>query len=534
MHFLPGYHIALAIKLLLFVPGVLLAQVDFSSSDVPILVIETNGQEIPDEPRIVAEMGIIDNGEGNRNHVTDPFNGYEGLISIELRGSTSLDFPKKQYAIETQNDDGSNNNVSLLGMPAENDWILHGPYSDKSLMRNMLAYKLSENLGHYAPRTRICELLLNGEYAGVYVLIEKIKQDKNRVDIADHEPDPNSGDELSGGYILKLDKVSGSISYTWRTTITETWVQLEYPGNNESTPEQQNYIASYLDNFEERLYAHNFSDSLEGYRALIDLPSALDYFYVNELAKNVDAYRLSTFFYKDRDSRGGKLCFGPVWDYNIAFANVDYLDGYKADGLVTPGHPWWDRFQEDTVFERALISRWKIIRENEFSHSKIMGIIDSIADVLAESQQRNFQRWDILGSIIWPNYYVGGSFEAELSYLKDWIRARMNWLDDYLNYNTVDAREVSAYETKTYPNPFSSYFTYEFKLERKENISLLLYDFSGKLIASIVSDLEFGPGFHQLTWNSRDSDHILPDGFYAIVMKTGAGIVSKSVIIRAQ
>ena len=396
------YHIVLAVNLLLFVPGVLPAQVDFTSSDVPILVIETHGQEIMDEPRIEAELGIIDNGRESRNRMTDPFNGYHGQISIEIRGSTSQDFPKKQYGFETQNDDGSNNNVPLLGMPAENDWVLYGPYSDKSLMRNMLAYKLSEKLGHYAPRTRICELVLNGDYVGVYVLTEKIKQDKLRVNIADHDPEAGSGDELSGGYLMKLDKDSGSSDFSWRTSISNTRVQLVYPGNNESTPEQQEYISDYLDNFEERLFSDSFSDDLEGYRDFIDLPSALDYFFVNELAKNVDAYRLSTYFYKDRDSRGGKLCFGPVWDYNIAFANVDYLEGYQAEGLVIPGHPWWDRFLEDTVFESALAARWKDIRENEFSLTRIMGVIDSIADIISYSSNRlkivlkNFEHLDDL------------------------------------------------------------------------------------------------------------------------------------------
>lgn len=527
-----GYSIILAIKLLLAIPGALYAQIEFRSSDVPIVVIETNGQEIPDDPRIVADMGIIDNGQGNRNYMTDPFNGYQGKISIEVRGSTSQDFPKKQYAIETQNDDGSNNNVSLLGMPVENDWILYAPYSDKSMMRNMLAYKLSENLGHYAPRTRSCELVLNGEYAGVYVLIEKIKQDNNRVDIADLDPDETSGDDLTGGYLLKLDRPPGKNTITWNTIATGTRVQLVYPGSDECAPEQQEYIANYLDNFEEALYADNFSDSLAGYREYLDLPSALDYFFVNEIAKNVDAYRLSTYFYKDRESRGGKLCFGPVWDFNIAFANVDYLEGYKADGLVTPGHPWWNRFLEDTVFEDALMSRWKQIRENEFSHSKIMGIIDSMAEDLAESQQRNFQCWDILLSNIWPNYFMGGSYQAEVTYLKEWILARMNWLDGYLNYSPEPAGPVTAYETKAYPNPFTSSFTYEFNLGREEHITLQLYDFSGRLLAEIVPDSEFGEGTHRVTWNSMDSDQILPSGFYAIVLKAGGSIVSTDVIIK--
>jgi len=338
---------------------------------------------------------------------------------------------------------------------------------------------------------------------------------------------------LSGGYVLRLDKPSENYTITWRTSSTDTWVQLVYPKSDECAPEQQEYIASYLDNFEEALYGDNFSDSLVGYRKYLDIPSALDFFFVNELAKNVDAYRLSTYFYKDRESRGGKLCFGPVWDFNIAFANVDYLEGYKTHGLVTPGHPWWDRFLEDNFFEAALISRWKQIREGEFSSFRIVEIIDSIADVLAESQQRNFQCWNILQSNIWPNYYVGGSYGAELSYLKEWILARMNWLDDYLKYSPANIGLIRAYETKIYPNPFVSSFTYEFKLEQAEHISLQLHDFSGRLIAEIVPNSEFGAGTHRVTWSSTDSNQILPDGFYAIVLKAGGSIVFTEVIIKS-
>jgi len=528
------YHLVLLVNLLFSVPGILLAQVEFSSSDLPIVVIETGGQEIPDDPRIIVEMGIVDNGVGFRNYITDPFNGYNGKISIELRGSTSQDFPKKQYALETQHDDGSNNNVSLMGMPAENDWILSAPYSDKTLMRNMLAYKLSEVLGHYAPRTRACELVLNGEYMGVYVLIEKIKRDKNRVDITELDSDETYGDELTGGYILKIDKSTDSSTFSWNTGRTGTMVELVYPRSDESITEQQEYIVNYIDTFEEALYGDNFSDSQGRYLEYLDLSSAMDYFLVNELAKNIDAYRLSTYLYKDRDSRGGKLCFGPVWDFNIAFANVDYSEGYNAEGLVIPGHPWWNRFLEDSVFTDALKSRWEQIRKKEFSLSKILGTIDSIADVMAEAQLRNFQRWDILSYEVWPNYFVGGSYQAELDYMKEWIIARVRWLDMHLDNTNVLHNPESVYETKIFPNPFSSFFTYEFKLKKAEHITLQLYDFSGKLVANIVSGSEFGPGIQQITWNYMDSGLILPDGFYAIVLKTGAAMVKTDVIIKSQ
>ena len=148
---------------------------NFTSSNLPIVVINTNGQAIQDDPRIVCDMGIIDNGFGNINSINDPFNDYNGKISIEYRGSSSQSFPKKAYALETQDAIGNNNNVSILGMPVENDWILYAPYTDKSLMRNFLTFYLGRRMNNYSPRTVYCELVVNGDYRGVYVLMEKIK-----------------------------------------------------------------------------------------------------------------------------------------------------------------------------------------------------------------------------------------------------------------------------------------------------------------------------------------------------------------------
>ena len=186
------------IFLTLFATAFLFAQ-NFEST-LPIVFINTNGNEILDEDRITCDMGIINNKKLNK--LTDIFNEYNGKISIELRGSSSQQFfPKKSYSLETQTTNGSNNNVSLLGMPEENDWILYGPYSDKTLIRNNLTYYLSSQMGHYAPRSEYCELFINNEYKGTYLLIEKIKRDKNRVNIKEFD-----SEDLSGGYIIKIDK----------------------------------------------------------------------------------------------------------------------------------------------------------------------------------------------------------------------------------------------------------------------------------------------------------------------------------------
>ncbi len=200
------------------------------STLLPLVVINTDGQPIPMEPRITASMKLVDNPPGIYNFPDDPGNGYDGQISIEIRGESSAWYsPKKSYSLETQTDLGENNNVSLLDLPQENDWILYGPYLDKSLIRNVLSYRLFEEMGHYSPRTRFVEVILNNDYQGVYILTEKIKRDKNRVDMAKLLPTDISGDELTGGYLLRIDKLTGM-------TPEEYWVSPVIPPYSEYQP----------------------------------------------------------------------------------------------------------------------------------------------------------------------------------------------------------------------------------------------------------------------------------------------------------
>jgi hypothetical protein len=231
-----------------------MAQVNFTSSNLPIITINTNGQSISDEPKITADMGIIYNGAGEINRMMDPKNNYNGKVGIELRGSTSQSFPKKPYGFETRDNTGEDLDVSLLGMPKESDWTLNATYNDKSLMRDGLAYILAGSVMEYAPRVRYCELVLNNSYMGIYLLIEKIKRDKSRVDISKMEVTDNSGDALTGGYIIKLDKTTGSNSRSgWFSrykpftgALKNTYFQYEYPSVDNITDAQKNYIQNHI------------------------------------------------------------------------------------------------------------------------------------------------------------------------------------------------------------------------------------------------------------------------------------------------
>ena len=270
------YFIQFSLFLNLISLNIISAQVVFSSSNLPIIVIDTHGQVIPNEPKIEADMGIINNGPGVRNYITDPFNHYNGKIGIEIRGSSAQTFPKKQYAIETRDSTGNNLNVSLLGMPEENDWILYAPYSDKSLIRNVLAYKMSNDIGRYTSRTSFCEVVLNGDYIGLYVLMEKIKRDRNRVKIKKMLPTYTSGDLLTGGYIIKIDKMEGSNIQGWYSNFPpypgawqQIYYQYHYPDPDEIVPEQESYIQNFIYQFEYIMDQGTYTDPFSGTMTLL-------------------------------------------------------------------------------------------------------------------------------------------------------------------------------------------------------------------------------------------------------------------------
>ena len=228
-----------AVPLLFDQPAV--SQVVFTSSNLPIIVIDTDGKPIVDEPKIPATMGIIDNGPGVRNAVTDPFNDSFGPIGIEIRGSSSQQFPKKQFAVETRDSAGNDMDRSLLKLPAESDWVLIAAYNDKTLLRDALMYNLNSGTGRYASRTRFCELVLNGNYAGIYILAEKVKRGKNRVNISKLTPADTTGDSLTGGYIVREDKIEGEQTQGWYSPYlpfsgspVKVYFQYHYPSPDSS------------------------------------------------------------------------------------------------------------------------------------------------------------------------------------------------------------------------------------------------------------------------------------------------------------
>ena len=408
------------------------------TSKLPVIAITTeHGQVISNEKRVTAHMGIINNGKGKSNRIRDSFNDFDGKISIELRGESSQAFPKKSFTIETKNDEGKDLDASLLDMPAETDWILYAPYTDKTLLRDVLAYEMGRDMGMYTPRTRSVELYLDGEYQGVYVLIEKIKIDPNRVDISELKPDDTSGKTVTGGYLLRVDKWDNNDFPYWESTHkppNERAIKFQFvdPKGEDLSPEQADYIKDYISKFESALSSGNYK-SEEGYEALIDVASFIDFMIVNEVSKNIDAYIFSTYMHKANDRDGGLLKMGPLWDFNLAFGNVDY----NRNAQFAPGWMfnddmrmyWFRRLMSDENFMKRFNCRWKELRESVFNDEYFSDKIDAIAEELNDAQERNFKKWPILDTYVWPNQHVGGTYQKEIEFLKKWIHARVDWMD---------------------------------------------------------------------------------------------------------
>ncbi len=505
---------------------------DFSTP-LPIIKINTYGVDIPEEPSIEGQMGIVWNGSGGLNNSSQQPNNFFGKIAIDKRGQSSLYFfPKHGYAIETKDENGEDMDVSFLNFPEEEDWILHGPYSDKTLMRNVLAMHLANGIGPFNSRTRFVELMVNGQYDGIYVLMEKIKRDKNRVDIANLNEEDISGDELTGGYIFKIDH-GDAHWYSQYSPVFNPDINLGFqyvsPKQSQIMPPQETYIQSYVDSFEIALKATNFSYGGKRYSDYIDLASFADHFILKELSKDVDAFRLSSYYYKKKDSNGGKIYAGPAWDFNLAFGNADYCEGGLAQGWIYQvycgDHPfWWNRLLVDDVFKNTLNCRWEELREGPLHLDSIFQFIDEKVALLNPTLNRNFQRWPVFNEYIWPNAVVFGSYEEEINYMKDFISDRIVWMDANMPGNcAVGLPTLSSTPISISPNPFEDNVNLSFELDKKTPVEIRIYNAIGQEFLYLNKGISQAGSYNEILSLSA-----LPPGLYFCELHLG----TKSTVLR--
>ena len=455
---------------------------DFNSN-LPLIIISTDGRAIPANlpPGTVRPRGTfvsIDTfrGRSSLQGKTD----FQGLGQFEIVGQTSAgaDFLKKPHRVEINDELGNDLKVPLLGLPAEADWILRNPWSDKCLMNDYLGYELWEEMGHYSCRRRFVEVFVDtgggkltypGDYYGVMVLFERIKIGKNRVNIAELTPSATTEPAISGGYIIKKDKDSAGdtgFSTTGGAGHASQSLKFHDPKPREITLTQSNWIRNYLIQFESTLYSPNWTNATgtNHYSHYIDVDAFVDQQLHVEFTKQIDGYRLSSYYSKDRN---GKLKPEPIWDWNLAFGNANYLQGGKTNGwywnlqyegipitsaehiwlrrlvyglpTITTTAPWTDaNGPGDPDFRQKMTDRWGMLRTNVLNGDRVVARIDELATLLTEAAARNYAKYpNLLNSYQWPNPegppwdvdYTQPTYAAIISEMRKWTLGRYLWMD---------------------------------------------------------------------------------------------------------
>lgn len=416
-------------------------------SDVPLVIIDSLSSAIPGGGSWASLVtALIDTDATGRSHITDTPD-FIGRGGLHLRGSSSLSWPKKNLTFETWDAAGNDLAVPALGFPAESDWVLYASYLDRTLIRDALVYELSNQYGQYGVRTRPVEVYLNtgggtiseADYLGVYIFEERIKRDDNRVDIAKLNPSDATEPDISGGYMLKIDRGVATIP----AALSRDFVPID-PADSELTPAQRSWITNYIADFEAALSGPQFADPLVGYAKYIDVDAWIDYHIMTEVSYNVDEWYLSTYLFKDR---GGKLTLGPFWDFDRSLGNTSQAGGagttgWWSDALVdffaaynnqpreqVVEYPWFRRLFEDPNFTARYVDRYQELRRTTLSEENIFATTDRMAAERAESAVRNEARWGTLNTLIAPSPLAFSTYQQHVDNLKSWISGRLTWID---------------------------------------------------------------------------------------------------------
>lgn len=356
--------------------------------------------------------------------------------SIRIRGNSSQWFYKKSYQLHFLNDDGENKNVSVMGMPKASEWVLNGPCLDRTLLRNYLCYNVSGQIMEYAPNVRYCEVFLNGEYQGIYLMVEAVTKDDGRLDLTE-----SSQNQPVSSWLVRWDRqgkgdtsLNNYTFYTLQSGVSE--LDVRYPGKNTITPEKLVYIESDISKIERAIYSSDLSDPVKGYQAYLDVEAFAQYFVINEFFGNVDAGRFSTYYYKDMRGKVKPV----VWDFNNACDNyIDYV--YDETGFNMIQAPWFGRLVHDERFVDEVISQYRQLRKTVLSDAYLDASIDETILYLGDAVDRNYEVYGYLftetepdpGNYLSPMDRNYSSYEESVQQLKDWLKLRGAWMDEHID-----------------------------------------------------------------------------------------------------
>jgi len=512
-------------------------------SDLPIVKVTLeNATHIGPNTVKTASLDITNNSANQQNTLSDPVNDFSGPVNI-IQKKNLNEYPKPHYSFTVVNEQGNSQDAQLLGMPAGDEWILYAPYNDKTLLRTALMGHVMAELGHMGAPPQLCHLFINQDYYGIYLLMEKRNRHENRIDISELGFDDLTGDAVTGGYILTLNKHLGNPGFNsdippFRGAAYPVRYLYQYPLFENIAPEQQTYIETFMKSFESTI------DTDSDYTEIIDVNSFIDYFLVNELAKNVDGYRDLTILYKDRVGVNPKLYIEPVLDFNNTLGNITNYEGNEvqgwqldilsdasyigADSMLVPF--WWPKLINDVRFTKPLYKRWEALNDDVLSGYSIIDLLDSLYQTVLDDQVLNFERWQITDKAIEPYGYIGETYYDDYDYLYLWLIDRMEWLDSAMQqFQTSIERSGTVSEFKleqNYPNPFNGSTKISYNLSSETFVDLSVYDVSGRLVATLVKQRQ-ARGSHTVGWNAAN----FPGGVYIYQIKTTHQIQTKRMVL---
>lgn len=407
---------------------------DAFDTNLPVVHIDTNEQRIVKENKIWATISILNgSSEDAKRNICD-MPDYQSLAAINLRGASSYTaFDKEQYRIKFYKSQRNleSKEYEFLGMGPHSEWVLNGPFLDKTLLRNRVLYQISREIFEWAPDSRFCEVFVNGEYRGVYLAVEPITTGETRLQLSDFGL-------LSGetAYIVKRDREGTEVdslnNYGKISGMTSNDLTISYPGKNSITTIQRQWIEKDISNFEEVLYSDRFDDPVDGYSKYIDVDNFVDYFVLNEVVMNNDAGNLSTYGYKEIN---GKLKL-VVWDFNNAYNNYQwFVQDYST--FCMEESPWFQRLLLDRHFVDLVVERYWELREGVLSDKYIYNMIEKGEEELGDAIDRNFSVW---GYTFTETMMVSGggekrdpsSYDDAITKLKDSISERFKFLDAHI------------------------------------------------------------------------------------------------------
>jgi hypothetical protein len=417
------------------------------SSNLPVVVLHTHGEgtlpAVQDGPFHPGSMLAREPAAGGRGPLVGPAS-LGTRAGLRVRGASSVMFPQKSYSVELRRADSDDDgDRPLLGLASESDFALvGGAFMDRTLIRNALAYALSNSIGRWAPRTRLVEVFLvesggpvrAADYRGVYTLVETIKRVGGRLDLATLAAAAADPPEVTGGYIIRIDKGVANFSAGGHQFqyVYPDWDEMALPGR----ARQRSYLEGQVRELLETLARPDYRHPMTGkhYRDYLDVPSFVDHNLVNALMKNVDALRISAYFHKPL---GQPLHAGPIWDFDRSSGTPQDDARYATPRALEPRewaredatHPlmwgFWARLFADPAFKTAHTQRFAELSRGPFSVATIHGLIDGLAAQLAEAQGRHFARWPDMPP-------AAGSHAAEVTALKAWFSARVPWMQSQL------------------------------------------------------------------------------------------------------